>query len=221
MNIATVGRVPDPVKTRRYDSPLRVEQAERTRHAVLTAARALFTSRGYADTSVADVARLAGVSVDTVYASAGRKPQLLLAVHDMVLASSDEPLPAEERDYVRRIRAATTAEEKIRAYAAALADRLPHVAPLAEALRQAAASDEACRTAHDALTRRRAANMRRFAADLRSTGQLREDLTDDTVADLVWSMNAPEYFRLLVERGRSPEQYAVLVADVWIRTLLR
>jgi hypothetical protein len=61
--------------------------------------------------------------------------------------------------------------------------------------------------------------MRLFAADLRATGELRADLDDDRGADLVWSMNSPEYVDLLAGRGYSPEAYAVLL-DVWSRTLL-
>jgi hypothetical protein len=68
---------------------------------------------------------------------------------------------------------------------------------------------------------RRAANMRLFAADLRSNGDLRDDLSDDDVADLVWSMNSPEYYLLLTATGRTPQEYAAFVADVWMRVLLR
>lgn len=210
----------DPVKTRRYDSPARREQAEATRRSVLRASRALFTSRGYAETSVADIARRAKVSVDTVYTSVGRKPQLLLAVHDMLLGSADQPVPAEERDYVRRIRAAGTAEDKIRLYADALASLLPRIVPLNLALRAAGAREPQCRELREAISRRRRANMLLFAADLRDTGQVRPDLTDEQVADLAWSMNSPEYFQLLTDAGYTPEEYASLVADTWIRTLL-
>ena len=98
--------MPSPVKTRTYRSQRREEQAASTRRAVLRAARDLFVTRGYPETTVADVARRAKVSVDTLYASVGRKPQLLLAVHDMVLSSADEPVAAEQRDYVAAIRAA-------------------------------------------------------------------------------------------------------------------
>ncbi|WP_296607188.1 TetR/AcrR family transcriptional regulator [Nocardioides sp.] len=210
--------MPDAVKTRRYVSAARQEQAASTRRAVLVAARDLFTSSGYAATSVADVARRARVSVDTVYASVGRKPQLLLAVHDMVLGSTDEPVRAEERDYVRRIRGAATAEEKIRIYADALAELLPRTVPLDRALREA--REPECREMRVAIVRRRRANMGLFAADLRATGRLRPDLTDDQVADLVWSMNSPEYFGLLAGAGYAPQAYADLVADVWTRTLL-
>ncbi len=212
--------MPEAVNTRRYDSPLRREQAQSTRRAVLGAARALFTTRGYAETSVAQVARRAGVSVDTVYASVGRKPQLLLAVHDMVLGATDEPVPAQERDYVRRIREAEAAEQKIRLYADALAERLPETVPLDAALQQAGAREPACRELRESLGRRRRRNMRLFVEDLAATGRLRPDLDLERAADLVWSMNSPEYFRLLADAGHTPAQYAALVADVWTRTLL-
>jgi AcrR family transcriptional regulator len=209
--------VPEPVKPRPYRSARRREQAAGTRLAVLRAARELFTTRGYADTGVAEVAGLAGVSVDTVYASVGRKPRLLLAVHDMELAGGDAPLPAEQRDYVRAIREAQGARRKLEVYAEALGRLLPRTVPLAEALRVAGQTDAACRRTWEELTARRAANMRLLAADLRSTGELRGDLTDEEVADLVWSMNSPEYFRLVTSRGRD---YAAWVTDVWTRTLL-
>ena len=218
MNTATLGRVSDSVKTRRYHSPTRRRQAAATRTAVLNAAQALFTTRGYDQTSVTEIARRAKVSVDTVYASVGRKPQLLLAVHDMILGSSDEPVPAKERDYVRRIRHATTAEAKIRIYVGALADVLPHTAPLDLALRDA--RDPQCRELRASISQRRRANMRLFVAELRTTGRLRPDLTDEHAADLVWSMNSPEYFQLLADAGYTPHQYANHLADTWTRTLL-
>ena len=117
--------MPHPVKTRAYRSTVRTEQAAATRRAVLTAARELFTTTGYAGTTVADIARLAGVSVDTVYTSVGRKPELLLAVHDMALGGGDEPVAAEGRDYVAAIRAADGARAKLEVYALALGERLP------------------------------------------------------------------------------------------------
>jgi len=220
MNIGNIGRVVHPVKSRKYDSAVRREQAEATRRSVLRAARELFTTRGYAGTSVADIARRAKVSVDTIYASVGRKPQLLLAVHDMILGSSDEPIPAEERDYVRRIQQAETPEEMIRIYADALAVLLPQTVPLSLALREAGTAHPECLTLWESISRRRRANMRRFAAQLRGTGRVRPDLDDAQVADLVWSMNSPDYFRLLVGAGYSPEAYADLVADTWTRAFL-
>jgi AcrR family transcriptional regulator len=211
--------VTDPVK-RRYRSPLRAEQAATTRRAVLGAARDLFARAGYERTSVADVAARAGVSVDTVYTSVGRKPQLLLAVVDMALGSADEPVPAEQRDYVVAVRAAATAGAKIDVYAAALGRLMPTVVPLLEALAQAAVTDPECARVRDAIAERRAGNMLMFAADLRATGELRPDLDDRAVADVVWATNSPQYFALLRARGWSPAAYAEHLADLWRRHLL-
>ena len=176
--------------------------------------------RGYAATSVADIAHVAGVSVDTVYASVGRKPELVLAVIDMVLGGADEPVPAEQRDYVLSIRTEPSALGKVRVYAAAVALLVPRTAPLQEALRTAGQTDSECADVWRSLVNRRADNMRLFAADLRSTGELREDLTDEQVADVVWSTNAAEYWLLLDQRGWTPARYEALLVDVWSRTLL-
>ncbi len=111
---------------------------------VLRAARELFTTRGYAVTSVADIAQAAGVSVDTLYASVGRKPQLLLAVHDMELADGDAPGTALQRDYVKRVRAAPTAADKIATYAEALGRLLPRTVPLQVSLRVAGETEPEC-----------------------------------------------------------------------------
>jgi AcrR family transcriptional regulator len=212
--------VPDPVKTRSYRSPQRRERAAATRLSVLAAARDLFQAKGYAATTVADVARRAGVSVDTVYASVGRKPQLVLSVIDTMLAGTDEPLPAEQRDYVLAIGSEPTAVGRIEIYAAAVARLVPHTAPLQEALRKAGDTDAVCAATWLRLVTRRAANMLLFAADLRSTGELRADLTDQEVADIVWSTNAAEYWLLLAQRGWTPARYQGLLVDVWSRTLL-
>jgi AcrR family transcriptional regulator len=209
----------NPVKTRGYRSEVRATQAEQTRRAVLAAAHDLFTAEGYGVT-VAQVAQRAGVAVDTVYASVGRKPALLLAVIDMVLGEADLPIPADERRYVQRIQSAASAPEKLTGYAHALATLLPDIAPLQEALREAGRADPDCARAWSGLVARRAGNMLLFARDLRRTGQLRRDLDDQQVADILWATNSTEFFLLLTQRGWTPEQISTHLADLWTRILL-
>ncbi len=205
---------------RRYHSPRRAEQAAATRHAVLGAARELFVERGYAATTVADIARRARVAVDTVYATVGRKPALLREVVESAISGEDRAVPAEERDYVRRIRQAGTAVEKIGAYAHAVAEIQPRLAPVYLALRDAATTDADCAGLWTRISERRAANMRLFVADLATTGQLRTDLSHDELADVVWSMNGPEYWVLLVERrGWTAQRFGDWLADAWTRLL--
>lgn len=207
------------VKRRNYRSEVRAAGAAATREAVLIAARELFTADGYG-CPIARIAERAGVAVDTVYTSVGRKPALVLAVIDMVLGDADRPLAAEQRGYVQRILAAPGALEKIAIYSGALAHLLPVVAPLQEALRDAGRKDPDCADTWVRLEERRAGNMLLFAQDLRTTGELRDDLDDQQVADTVWSTNSAEYYSLLSRRGWSPQQIGDHLADLWTRTLV-
>lgn len=206
---------------RSYRSPQRAVQAAATRGAVLDAARELFVQRGYTTTTVTDIATAARVAVDTVYAAVGRKPDLLRELVETALSGTDHAVVARERDYVRAIRAASRAEEKIAIYAEAVATIHQRLAPIFLALRDAALTDEACARLWTEISERRAGNMREFAADLRATGQLRAGLTDDHVADVVWSMNAVEFWLLLVgQRGWTPQRFRDWLADAWNRLLL-
>ena len=206
---------------RTYRSPRRAERAAATRRAVLDAARDLFVERGYRATTIAEIAGRARVSVDTVYAAVGRKPALLRELVETAISGGDRAVAAERRDYVVEVRAATSARDKIAIYAEAVADIQERMAPVFLALRDAAGSEPGCASLWAEISERRASNMRLFAADLRATGDLRDDLTDDQVADIVWSMNAAEYWVLLVrERGWTRDAFAAHLADVWTRVLL-
>jgi AcrR family transcriptional regulator len=206
----------EPVKSRTYRSSVREEQARRTRLAILDAARRLFAEQGYAATTIAQVAKAAGVAVDTVYASVGAKPVLMRLLMETAISGTDRAVPAEERDYVRQVRAAATAREKIRIYATAVVAANTRLAPLHLVLRGAAEQDGELARIRDEISERRAANMRLFAADLAATGELRPGLDPGEVADVVWSMNSAEYFTLLVrERGWEPGRFAAWLADAW------
>src|SRR4051795_8478124 len=63
---------------------LRERQAQLTQSEILKAARRLFAERGYARTSVRDIAEAAGVSAQTVYDSIGSKQALVLRLNDLI-----------------------------------------------------------------------------------------------------------------------------------------
>lgn len=212
----------DQVNARRsYVAPRREAQAAATRHAVLAAARDLFVERGYIATTVAEIARTAGVAVDTVYAAVGPKPALLRELVETSLSGSHHSVPPIERDYVRQIRAATSATDKLNAYALALVEVNKRLAPVHLALREASRSDDACAALRQELAARRAANMLQLAAELRGTGQLRKDYSDQQVADVLWSTNAAEFWALLIdERGWTHLEVGRWLSDAWVRLLL-
>lgn len=58
--------------------------AEATRREILLAARRLFAKKGYAPTSIADIAEAAGVSVPTIYASVGTKKEVVLSLAQFI-----------------------------------------------------------------------------------------------------------------------------------------
>jgi AcrR family transcriptional regulator len=210
--------VPAPVK-RRYDATRRRQGAARTRAAILDAARELFTEHGYTATPMTAIAERAGVALDTVYASAGRKPALARLLIETAISGTDQAIPAEQRDYVRAVRAAPDAETKIAIYAAAIAAIAPRLAPVLTIIQQAAHAEPELAALWDQIAERRAANMRLFVADLATVTPLRLDL--DEAADVIWATNATELYQLLVrQRGWSPQRYERFLADTWRRLLL-
>jgi AcrR family transcriptional regulator len=216
MSIMT--RMPGSVK-RRYDATRRREAAARTRAAILDAARELFTERGYTATSMSAIAERAGVALDTVYAAAGRKPELARLLIETAISGSGQAIPAEQRDYVRAIQAAPDARAKIAVYAAAMAAIAPRLAPVLGIIQQAARDEPELAALWNQISERRAANMRLFVANLATAAPLRLD--PDQAADVVWATNAAELYQLLAgQRGWSPERYERFLADTWQRLLL-
>jgi AcrR family transcriptional regulator len=210
--------MPGSVK-RRYDATGRRQAAERTRAAILDAARELFAERGYAATPMTAIAERAGVALDTVYASAGRKPALARLLIETAISGTDQAVPAEQRDYVQAIQAAPDARTKIAIYAAAITAMAPRMALVLSIIQQAGPDEPALAALWHEIAERRAANMRRFVADLAAAAPLRLDL--DQAADVVWATNATEMYQLLVgQRGWSPERYERFLADTWKRLLL-
>jgi AcrR family transcriptional regulator len=81
---------------RRYNSPLRADQARQTRARILDAAYRLFAERGYAGTTIASVAQEAGVSPETIYLTLGGKRGLLEGVIETAIAPEADPTTQED-----------------------------------------------------------------------------------------------------------------------------
>ena len=88
------------VKTRRYDSPRRREQAAATRRAILEAAAWLFERQGYAATTMAQIAERAGVSLKTVYLAFETKSGVLRALwHLRLRGEGQEEVPVAQQPW--------------------------------------------------------------------------------------------------------------------------
>src|SRR4051812_18046574 len=89
-----------PVKSRSYDNSGREAAARATRRAVVAAAHDLFLEKGYGATTLNEVAKAAGVSVQTIYAQFGNKQAIVKQVLDEAIAGDDEPVPIVDRPEV-------------------------------------------------------------------------------------------------------------------------
>ena len=81
-----------------YHSPLRARQAAETRRAITDAALDLFSTQGWAATSLPSIAAAAGVSVDTIYSTFGTKSALLMDVVHVAIVGDDDAQPMVDRD---------------------------------------------------------------------------------------------------------------------------
>jgi AcrR family transcriptional regulator len=207
--------------TRDYDSSRRKAAAAAARHRILEVARHLFLQHGYKATTIAAIAEGSGVAADTVYASVGRKPVLFRLLVESAISGTGEAVPALERDYVQRVRAASTARDKLDLYARAVAIVMSRLSPLFLVLREAAPANPELATLWHEISERRARNMRMFAAELVAAGGVRPEVDPDDIADVVWAMNAPETYSLFVtERGWPPEKFAAWLSESWVRLFL-
>jgi AcrR family transcriptional regulator len=207
-------------KRRSYDSTSRRKSADNTVQSILDAARTLFMEHGYNATTMSAIAERAGIALDTIYAAVGRKPKLLRLLIEGAISGREEPIPAEERPYVRAIRAESAAVGKLRIYAAALCAIHPRLAPMVRILQMAAPFDAELAALWREISTRRASNMLLFAEDLLATGQIRAEAPAQQIADIVWSTGSPEFYLLLVgERRWGIEAFEKWLGDTWVQLL--
>jgi AcrR family transcriptional regulator len=208
------------VKPRRsYDSSRRQEGARQNRARIIDLAEHHFLRDGYTTTTVATIARAAGVSADTIYKSFGGKPGLIRAIRDRAL-EGEGSVPAEQRS--DEIQAHETDPRKIiNAWGAFVAEIAPRVSPILLLIRDAATTDPEVQALRDELDTARLERMTQNARRLHDAGHLRPNLTVAGAADVLWTYSSPELYELLVlTRGWAPNRYGQFVADAMINALL-
>lgn len=197
---------------RPYRSAVRDEQARRTWAAVVDAASALFVERGYAATSIDDVAAAAGVARRTVYAIGG-KPELLKLAYDTAIAGDHEEVAMVDRPAAERIRAEPDPVAALHRYLDMSLGIASRVARVHVALR-AAAGDERVRALYDEVQGSRAEVARRVVASLAGRGAEVPD--PDAAADLLWALIDPGlYHALRYDRGWPAER-----VEAWLRATI-
>jgi AcrR family transcriptional regulator len=202
------------VKTRRYNSPRRREQAAATRAAILAAAARLFERDGYASTSMAAIAAEAGVALKTVYLAFETKSGLLRALWHRLLRGDRDDVPVGDQAWYRAVLAEPDPERQLELNAHNSRLVKQRAGGLLAVFRGAAGADPDIAALWDRIQREFHANQRTIVESLAAKGALRDGLTVDRAADILWTINHPSTYSLLVdERGWTPEQYDAWLAD--------
>ncbi|MDQ3475770.1 MAG: TetR/AcrR family transcriptional regulator [Actinomycetota bacterium] len=205
--------------TRQYDSSGRQTQARRNREAVLDAAERQFLDAGYAATTLASIAKEAGVSVETIYKSFGGKSGLVRAIYDRGLTGHG-PVSAYQRSDEMRERE-TDPAAIMRNWGTLTAEVSSVVTPIRLLIRSAAGTDPEMTALLEDSDNDRLERMRHHARFLADRGFLREGITLAKATDVLWACSSVEIYELLVlKRGWSVAQFAEFVGDFMITGLL-
>jgi AcrR family transcriptional regulator len=200
------------VKSHPYNSPRRQAAALETRRLVTATAARLFVERGYAATSMRDIAGAAEVADKTVYLIFGSKAELLRAVADQAVAGDDEPVPVAERRWFADILAASDGRQALQGWAGRQERILRRLSDLIETVRAAADSDPEIAALYREKRDELVTDARHIATALAQHGELRENLTVAQAADHLNAITGPELYRVLVtDRGWTSGQYRAWV----------
>nr|WP_201761031.1 TetR/AcrR family transcriptional regulator [Nonomuraea sp. K271] len=186
-----------------------------TRAEIAEAARRLFVGRGWAATTVRDVAREAGVSAPTVYAVYGNKAGLARALADAADLSADPSQQAAELE-------AAGADPPRQLAAMAGFDRrlYERAGDIIMLLREAGRAEPELATVYRD-SRGRADQTRLAVFSSWPAGTLREGLDVPTAVDTYAALCSVDVYRTLTdERGWSPDQVEGWWADTLARQLL-
>jgi AcrR family transcriptional regulator len=206
---------------RRYQSARRTAQAADTRVAVLDAAQKLFVETGWQKTTIAAIARAAGVSSETIYAVFGNKTALLEALVTLAIRGAQPETPLLEQAVPRAIAAERDQRRQLHIFACDIAQVLSRVAPLIAVVRSAAESDPQLSALYRQLHAGRRHNLGAVADALLANGPLRARLDRDAATSAIWRLASPELFLLLRDvDGLTTEDYADWLAATLSATLL-
>lgn len=192
-----------------------------TRARVARAATRLFTADGYTATSIASIAKEAGVATQTVYYAFGAKAAVLKEALDQAVAGDAEPVATLDRPWVRTALAAEDPRELVRLQVAGAARVMLRVAALLEVVRGAAPSDPELAALRQANTDQRRTVHTVFAQALADRGALRPGMDTEEAADTLLGLLSPELYTLYTAQlGWSTEHWTEWATGAVTRQLL-
>jgi AcrR family transcriptional regulator len=206
---------------RRYDSPRRRQQAEATRREILDAAQRLFERDGYVPTTMAAIAREAGVAQKTVYVSFESKAGLLRALWHLRLRGDRDPVPMTRRPWYVALLDEPDPVPQLATVARLSREVKERAGGLMAVIRAAADADPEMAALWATINGEFHGLVRGVVDALDRRGALRHGLDAATAADVLWALAHPDLWQLLVVvRGWSPARYEAWLAIAVTRELV-
>lgn len=187
-------------------APTRAERARQNRKNMTAAAYRLFVQRGYADTTMADIAAAAGVAVQTLYFTFGTKAELLQRAYEYAVLGEDSDTPPDQQPWYAQFTTASNLTAALQILVDNVAATFARTAPLDEFVRAASANADAARTrAYNEQLRRRAwtdmlQHLSRF--------QLKPGRHPERAVDIMMVLMSPTTYQAFVnDYGWTPDQW--------------
>jgi AcrR family transcriptional regulator len=188
---------------------LREERAAVTRSRITDTARRLFRSRGYAATTLTDVAREAGVAVQTIYAVYRSKLGILRALRESVLQQPEAEVLFDEAFQE------PDGDRKLDLFARSIRRRWEHGADVVAIHQDAATADRAVRAEVDKILTIRRSGLGRLARSL--DGGVAAEVDVKRAVAILDALTLPEVYLELVDvQGWTPDEY-----EAWLGRSLR
>lgn len=200
---------------RSYRQTARAESAAETRQRIIEVAREQLARAPLQNVGLPEIAEGAGVARSTIYTVFGSREGLMIAVAEDLL----------DRGGFARIGEALRNPDVVRGFEQSIEvamELYSRERPVGQALLSLAAVDRDASSAAARLNRGRREGMRRLAERMSAQGVLREDVTVDEAADVLWVITSFETFaQLYTGRDLPAETVGKRLIAMAKRTLCR
>lgn len=196
------------VKPPDHAKPTRRERARATRLRITRAAYARFRERGYAGTTMADVAESAGVAVQTVYFVFHTKTELLSGAYELAVLGEDDPQPPELQAWYLAAAAEPDIGAALSSVVRGVGEIIRRAAPLDTVVRAAGSHDPEAAAVWEHHEQLRIHGYGRIVAVLAKKAPLRPGVTLGRATDLFLFYLGPlAYVGLVMDRGWSYDDW--------------
>lgn len=196
----------------------RAQRQADTERRLIASASALFPERGWAGTTLTDVAEHADLAPRTLYLHFPTKAKLLLRCIAVAIGGDDDPIPLADRPAMTEAMAAPSLDERLRLMASLTASLMARTGPLLEVAFEAAPSEASIAAAAAAGRDDTRRTLREFWHRMHADGLLPPSIDLDWLTETATLLTHAETY-LLVGRtaGWDTDTYRDWLITTWRR----